>query len=135
MRSAVQMIRAGLLLSAVVAATGACSFWDGLVGEGDNPLQPRSATGVGVVVENYHWSDMVTYVVSSGRSRRLGMVTTGSREEFEISRNLLGSAVYLRAEVVGSSTSIRTDVLNVGEGDVVIWTLQNQLRLSDYVIR
>lgn len=134
-RSVVRLMRAGLLLPAVLAVTGACSLWDGFAGEGDNPMQAGAPASVGVVVENRHWSDMVVYVVSAGRSQRLGMVTTANRESFEVSRNLLGSNIHLRAEAVGSSRSIRTDILNVGEGDVVVWTLENQLGLSDYVIR
>lgn len=135
MRSVKRTLQVVLLLSAVVAVTGACSLFGGLGGETDNPMQGSAATTVGVVVENQHWSDMVVYVVSGGQRRRLGMVTTANRGSFEISQNLLTSNLYLLAEAVGSSASIRTDILNVGEGDVVVWTLENQLRLSDYVIR
>lgn len=135
MRSVKRALRIALLLSAVVVAAGGCSLFGGLGGSPDNPMEAPTATTVGVVVQNQHWSDMVIYVVSGGQRRRLGMVTTGNRDGFEISRNLLTSNLYLLAEAVGSSASIRTDVLNVGEGDVVVWTLENQLRLSDYIIR
>lgn len=130
---------AGPWLGAVLASTlvliSACSLWPGSAGESDSPFEARRPTTVGVVVENQHWSDMVVYVVASGTSRRLGMVTTANRESFELSQNLLTGSLYLRAEAVGSSRSIQTDLLNVGEGDVVVWTIANQLGLSNYVIR
>ena len=135
MPSPIRVSRAGLLLGAVLVVTGACSLFDGLGGEPDNPMQSTAPNTVGVVVENRHWSDMVVYVVSGGSSRRLGMVTTANRESFEIPRNLLTSNIYLRAEAVGSTRGVRTDILNVGEGDLVIWTLENQLGLSAWVIR
>ncbi|MDX1568817.1 MAG: hypothetical protein R3223_13510 [Longimicrobiales bacterium] len=125
--------RAGLYVSSLVVLCAACSLWPG--SDAPNPMVRGRPTSVGVVVENQHWSDMVVYVVSGGSSRRLGMVTTTNRESFELSRNLLTSSLYLRAEAVGSSRSIRTDVLSVAEGDVIVWTLANQLGLSHYEIR
>lgn len=126
---------AGLVLPWILVLASACSLWPGSAGESDNPFEGTRSGTVGVVVENQHWSDMVVYVVASGTRRRLGMVTTANRESFELSRNLLTSTLYLRAEAVGSSRWIRTDLLSVSEGDVVVWTIRNQLDLSDYVIR
>lgn len=125
--------RVGFFVAGLVVLCAACSLWPG--SETSNPMVRSRPTSVGVVVENYNWSDMVIYVVSGGSSRRLGMVTTTNRESFELSRNLLTSNLYLRAEAVGSTRSIRTDVLSVSEGDVVVWTLANQLGLSHYEIR
>ena len=136
MSEPMNVVRAGLFLTVLIglASLGAaCSLWPG--GEAPNPMMRGSPTAVGVVVENQNWSDMVIYVVRGGSRRRLGMVTTTNRASYELDRSLLTSNMYLRAEAVGSSRSIRTDVLNVSEGDVVIWTIANQLGLSSYEIR
>ena len=87
------------------------------------PAMPQPATTVLVV--NQNWLDMNVYVMRSGERIRLGTVSGGRTQRFELPRNLIFGITSLRFMVdpIGSSrTGVSYDI-PVSAGDEVTLTI------------
>ncbi|HEX6308689.1 MAG TPA: hypothetical protein VFZ69_10905 [Longimicrobiales bacterium] len=96
---------------------------------------PKNAFGEGtatVVVQNNNWADMTVYAVRNGLRMRLGMVVSMGAQRFKLPRNALGGAGDLRllADPIGSDAVFRTQPLLVAPGQLIEFTLQNNLAHS-----
>lgn len=107
----------------------ACS----LLRRGEREFEPAP---IFVVVENRNWNQMVIYAVSSGRRQRLGEVETNTSAQFTLPQ-LFTARTDLRliADPIGSRQQFRTDNILVSPGGTINLILENNLRLSRWMIR
>lgn len=89
-----------------------------------------------VHVKNENFLDMNVYVVISGVSRRLGMVTGNGAGDFKISWSAAyGQSIVLRAVPIGGSGSVTSQGLTVGEGQEIEFKIAATLRQSTAIVR
>jgi hypothetical protein len=90
-----------------------------------------------VVIENQNWLDMSVYVQSSNGSRfRVGNVTTGRTETFEVATSRLGSGPFrLIGNPVGNNELVVTDPLIVTPGATAYWRIGSRPATSFAVVR
>jgi hypothetical protein len=98
--------------------------------------EPAGWPAVAVEVTNRNWMDVVVYAVTSSQLVRLGSVTTGSAQRFELPRsvNTLGGDFYLEARPVGTRQVFRSQLIMAGPGARVIWAVENEPALSTFLI-
>lgn len=127
-------MRATVLALAIVAAAAlgchssvGSRAGDAGVGDGDVTLN----------VVNHSWLDINVYVVQGTRRDRIGTATATSTTRFHLSLRRLtsGGGYSLLADPVGSRTTMRSEQLFARDGDVVTWTLEDDLRRSTVDIR
>jgi hypothetical protein len=119
----------GVALASVIA--GACVSGTG--GAGDREV--RREAGIIVEVTNQNWQDITVYAVSSGTRRRLGTVVSTSTETFALPRTMVtGGTIQLVAAPVRSGRNYRTGIIMVNAGDRIVWSVENSLSLSTYVV-
>ncbi|MGH7504079.1 MAG: hypothetical protein ACRELX_00435 [Longimicrobiales bacterium] len=123
----------GLLAALVMAITsGACAS---AAGGSDRPA--AAGDGTSLVVENNKWMDVVVYAVRSGRTERLGMVTSATSERFELPGwATFGSGdLQLLIDPIGSDHTFRTAAIPLTAGDALSLRVENHLPLSSLFIR
>lgn len=94
---------------------------------GDSPERRR----VGVEVESHNWNDITVYLIAGGLPQRLGMVTALGSATFEFPAQRLNTSggVRLRALPVAGHP-FTTETILVMPGQVITWTLENNLNAS-----
>lgn len=114
---------------ALAASTTACT--SGRPGSG---LVPERAALVQVT--NNNWADMVVYAVRGSSRHRLGTVTSMQTERFPLPRSLSlnTGSIALLADPVGSTSTYSTGPIHVVPGQVVDFTIQNNIRISSYAV-
>jgi hypothetical protein len=111
-----------LLLSALLLSAMACH----------HRAQPEvtvdeQAGEVAVRVINHNFSDMVVNLEENGRRYRLGLANGENTTLFSVPwrRVANNGTVRLLADPVGASTVIRTELLSVWPGALVVWTIES----------
>src|SRR4051812_7801598 len=61
-----------------------------------SPVGEDAEGGVPLEIANHNWSDMIIYVLSDGRSSRIGIATAASATSFVLPRRMLGQGGDLR---------------------------------------
>jgi hypothetical protein len=113
------------VLLTLIAASGmaACASLGRWEGQG-------AATGpvVAVEVTNHNWMDIVVYAVTASHMVRLGNVTTGTAQRFELPRsvNTLGGDLVLEARPVGTNKVFRSQPILASPGARVQWSIENE---------
>jgi hypothetical protein len=99
--------------------------------------QPEDQTDVlTITVVNHHALNVTVFNVAAGRRDRLGEVTAAGSASFRLHvRRLPGSELQLRADPIGSSRPVTSEVLHVSAGDLVQWMLESDLARSHIEIR
>jgi hypothetical protein len=94
-----------------------------------------SRTQVLVAVESHNWSDVTIYLMAGGLPQRLGMVTALSSATFDFSSHRLNTSggVRLRALPV-AGRPFTTETILVLPGQVITWTLENDLNISSFSV-
>ncbi|MBI2456031.1 MAG: hypothetical protein HY704_05045 [Gemmatimonadetes bacterium] len=117
----------GLFL--IVMGAASCSL---LPWKRRGPALRSSASAVFLTVHNRHWLDMRVYLVREGSRFSLGTVSSLQSTTREIPASVLGSgsSFQLQADPIGSVRTYTTEPLNVGLGQRVELTLENNLSLS-----
>ncbi len=89
-----------------------------------------------VRVINDNWNDITVYAVRNGYRRRLGTVTSFTSRVLTLPPTLLipSDGLRLVADPIGSRGVYVTEPLVVNAGDVVEWTVRNNIRLSNIFI-
>ncbi len=89
-----------------------------------------------VRVINDNWNDITVYAVRNGYRRLLGNVTSFSSRVLTLPRTLLipNHELRLIADPIGRRGVYVSEPLVVNTGDVVEWTLRNNIRLSNIFI-
>ena len=119
--------RSGRLRSAalVLVLAGACSS-----NQKPSEAYPRMEP-VRVHVKNENFLDVNVALVTSGVSRRLGMVAGNSGGDFKVEWSMVnGQNVVLTATPIGGRGSGMTGSLNVGPGQVIDFKVGSVLRQS-----
>ena len=91
---------------------------------------------VAVEVTNRNWTDIVVWAVTPTQLVRLGGVTTGAHERFELPRSLntAGGDLFLEARPVGSRNVIRSQPIQAVPGARVIWNVESAVAHSNLLI-
>lgn len=92
---------------------------------------------VTVRVVNHSWLDVNVYILQGTRRDRIGSATATSTTTFRVAlRRLANGGEYrLYGDPVGSRTTVRSEPLHAQDGDVVIWTLEDDLARSSVEVR
>jgi len=88
-------------------------------------------------VVNHSWLDVNVYLLQGNRRDRIGTATATSTTQFviDLRRFGAGSEYRLFGDPVGSRTTVRSESLHAQDGDVVTWTLEDDLARSSVDIR
>ena len=119
----------GLVLLALAGLVPACAH-KGEPGQGDDSAPPPNAE-LAVEIENHNWSDVVIYLVRGTNAERLGMVGSLKNETFVLPYRRIGNGdARLRAYPIGGPAAFTSENLYVQPGQMVKWTLENDLTRS-----
>jgi len=85
-----------------------------------------------LAVTNHQFLDVTVFVEHDGLRTRVGTITAASAEDFKIPWRVFGQNHTFRlfAEVVGNSSTLRTETLTIQPGQIIEWTLENDLQRS-----
>ena len=98
-------------------------------------------------VENHNFLDVVLWLSRDGQRTRLGQVSSSATREFAIPARVFraGGDVRLQAVAIGTrgelaganlgrANSVTTERLVLRPGQLVLWTLESDLRRSNYAV-
>ena len=124
---------AAISLGAVLAL-GACHHRAN-VGESAAAASWNGAITVKVV--NHSWHDITVYFLQGTHRERIGTATATSTTQFEVPlRRFSGGEEYrLFADAIGSRQIVRSEPLHAQDGDLVTWTLEDDLSRSFVEVR
>jgi hypothetical protein len=89
-----------------------------------------------VRVVNRAWLDVTIYLLQGTHRDRIGTATAASTSTFQISlRQLSAGELRLYGDPVGSRQGVRSEPLRAQDGDVVTWTLEDDLARSSIDVR
>ena len=85
-----------------------------------------------LTIENHHWLDVEVSVLHGGQSTRIGLVTAASSQTFVLPTYLLGPGgdIRLAATPIGGGRGVATQLITIGGGQSVEWTLERSLNTS-----
>jgi hypothetical protein len=88
-------------------------------------------------VENHHVGDIVVYLLRGNQPYRLGMVAAVSSAHFTFPYRHIGSSgnARLRADALGGPRSVTSEYLHIQPGQLLRWTLENELRRSFLMVQ
>ncbi|MCA9737851.1 MAG: hypothetical protein R3E98_01000 [Gemmatimonadota bacterium] len=117
---------------ALALVVGACATGDPEPGyEGD--MTP--AEQVTVAVENRNTLDFNVEAIAGGADYRLGTVTTGQTQVYELPSHVTLNDLRLRADPIGSANEFVTRQIPVTAGDQIMLTIEPLVAQSHYEIR
>lgn len=96
-----------------------------------------SVGSITVRVVNHAWLDITIYLQQGTHRDRLGVATASSTSTFQFPlRQLSAGAEYrLYGDPIGSRQTVRSEPLHAQDGDVVTWTLEDDLARSSIDVR
>jgi hypothetical protein len=88
-------------------------------------------------IVNHSWLDVTVYVLQGNHRERIGTATATSTTEFHLPLRRLSSGgdYRLYGDPVGSRQTVRSEALHAQDGDVVTWTLEDDLARSSIDVR
>jgi hypothetical protein len=88
-------------------------------------------------IVNHSWLDVNIYVMQGTHRERIGTATATSTTEFHIPlrRFSIGADYRLFGDPVGSRQTVQSEALHAQDGDVVTWTLEDNLERSSVDVR
>ena len=88
-------------------------------------------------VVNRAWLDITIFLLQGNHRDRIGVATATSTSTFQIPlRQFSAGAEYrLYGDPVGSRQTVRSESLHAQDGDVVTWTLEDDLARSSIDVR
>ncbi len=95
------------------------------------------ATGrVVLTVHNNHRADITIYVVGDGQPTRVGTATAAATTSFNVAARLLGQGrqLRLRADPIGARSVHTSELIRVGPGQRLEWTLETDLSRSSVAV-
>jgi hypothetical protein len=89
-----------------------------------------------LTIENHHWLDVEVSVLHGGQSTRVGLVTAASSQTFVLPTYLLGPGgdIQLAATPIGGGRGVATQLITIGGGQSVEWTLERSLNTSSLAV-
>ena len=126
-------VRPGLFLAMLMIGGSGCGLL--FSREKQQPAERPAKGNVVVEVESRNWNDITVYLVSGGLPQRLGMVSALGEASFDFPPQRLNSStgVRLRALPV-AGRAFTSEVILVLPGQVITWTLENNLDASYYSV-
>lgn len=126
-------LRLALACGAALFAAPGCGFFSTRDPATSSELPVRSE--VLVEIESHNWNDITIYLIAGGLPQRLGMVTALSNATFNFPSQRLNTSngVRLRALPVAGSP-FTTEAILVQPGQVITWTLENDLDTSSHSV-
>jgi len=99
------------------------------------PKDEPERTAVSVEVQSHNWNDITVYLLAGGLPQRLGMVTALGEATFDFPSQRLNTSagVRLRALPVAGQP-FTSEAILVLPGQVITWTLENNLNTSTYSV-
>jgi len=88
-------------------------------------------------IVNHSWLDVTVYLQQGTRRDRIGTATATSTTEFHVAvRSIANGGDYrLFGDPIGSRQTVRSEPLHAQDGDVVTWTLEDNLARSFIDVR
>jgi len=87
-------------------------------------------------IVNHSWLDVNVFLQQGTRRDRVGTATATATTEFHIPlRRIEGAEYRLFGDPVGSRETVRSEPLHPQDGDVVTWTLEDDLKRSFVEVR
>jgi hypothetical protein len=128
-------VRRWLALLGVLCLTTAGCHQGQSVGE----AAAESSTGgeVTLRVVNHSWMDVTVYLQQGTHRDRIGTATATATTEFHVPLRRIseGADVRLFGDPIGSRQTVRSEPLHAQDGDVVTWTLEDDLARSFVEVR
>jgi hypothetical protein len=126
------VVRIALACTALLAVTPGCGL---LSSRHPRPSGSAEGAKVLVAVESHNWSDITVYLVAGGLPQRLGMVSALSNATFDFPSHRLNTSggVRLRALPVAGK-AFTSETILVFPGQVITWTLENNLDASSFSV-
>jgi hypothetical protein len=130
-----RFVRIALAGSAVLALTPGCGLLSSRHADTADAADTTARTQVLVAVESHNWSDITVYLIAGGLPQRLGMVSALSSATFDFPSHRLNttSGVRLRALPV-AGRPFTSETILVLPGQVISWTLENDLNASSFSV-
>jgi hypothetical protein len=97
---------------------------------------PLSTGRVVVTVNNNYRADITVYVIGDGQPTRVGTATAAATTSFDVAARLLGQGrqLRLRADPIGGRAVYTSELVRVGPGQRVEWTLETDLNRSSIAV-
>ena len=93
------------------------------------------AGNVSVDVESHNWSDVTVYLLAGGLPQRLGMVTALGQASFDFPSQRLNTSSGVRLQALPiAGQPFTTETILVLPGQVITWTLENNLDASSFSV-
>ena len=122
-----------MAIVAFLAASPSC----GLLFPRHEPAQNPSteSSTVLVEVESHNWSDVTVYLLAGGLPQRLGMVTALGQASFDFPSQRLYTSGGVRLQALPiAGQPFTTETILVLPGQVITWTLENNLDASSFSV-
>jgi hypothetical protein len=125
-------VRRLALLSAAVCLTVACHQ-----GVGAAAAESGYTGSVTLRIVNHSWLDVTVYLQQGTRRDRIGTATATSTTEFHVALRQISSGgdYRLLGDPIGSRQTVRSEAIHAQDGDVVTWTLEDNLARSFIDVR
>lgn len=90
-----------------------------------------------LVIVNHNWLDVAVYLVRGTARERVGTATAATTTQFVLPLRRLGAGGDFRllADPVGGRRTFTSETLHGQDGDIVTWTLEDNLSRSTVTIR
>ena len=100
------------------------------------PSDPIGTGRVVVTVHNNYRADINVYVVGDGQPVRVGTATAATTTSFDVAARLLGQGrqLRLRADPIGGRSVHTSELIRVGPGQRIDWTLETDLSRSSIAV-
>lgn len=96
----------------------------------------READAVGLVVQNDNFADMDIYAVASGLATRVGTVTGGRTERFDLSASVYNASdLRIVGTPIGGNGRASTGPIVVNRGSTIYFTIAPMMSASSVSIR
>ncbi len=123
-------MRMALLLCCLLLGVAACHHRASPEVEAD----PNSSE-IAIRVVNHNFSDVVVYFDERGHRSRIGLAGGENTTVFFLPwRRVATGTLLLVADPIGASSLIRTEVLSVRPGALVVWTIESSLSQSNAAV-
>lgn len=113
---------------------GACHHGSSI---GEEAAQANYGGEVTLRVVNHSWMDVTVYLQQGTRRDRIGTARATGTTDFHVPLRRIsdGADCRLFGEPIGSRQSVRSEPLRPQDGDVVTWTLEDDLSRSFLEVR
>lgn len=126
-------LRLALACGALLSSATGCGLLSSSDAAPDSAAPLRGE--VLVEIESHNWNDITVYLLAGGLPQRLGMVTALGNASFDFPSQRLNfsGGVRLRALPV-AGRAFTSETILVQPGQVITWTLENDLDASSFSV-